>query len=135
LTLNLTGFDKETGKIRSTDGRISLVDKAGSDAASWSFSSMLLHWNRKHNQACYVPSMLDRNEPIRYKYGNKVILGTGTDFIFFLQQMVVGNIYYDPGIKLENISTHPTTKRRSQFRIKSQNLSNLYKTSEIVRLI
>jgi len=135
LTLNLTGFDQETGKIRNTDGRISLVDKAGSDAASWSFSSMLLHWNRKHNQACYVPSMLDRNEPIRYKYGNKVILGTGTDFIFFLRQMAVGNIYYDPGIKLENISTHPTTKRRSQFRIKSQHLSNLYKVSEIASLV
>jgi len=135
LTLNLTGFNQDTGTIRNTDGRISLVDKAGMEAASWSFSSLLLHWNRKHNQACYVPSMLNKNEPIRYKYGDKVILGIGTDFYLFLRQMAAGNIYYDPGIKLENVSTHPTAKRRSQFRIKSQHLSDLYKVSEVVNLV
>jgi hypothetical protein len=69
---------------------------------------------------------------LKYKYGNNVILGTGTDFQLFLRQMALGNIYYDPGIKLENISTKPKIKKRSQFRIKSQFLPNLYVKNEIV---
>ena len=71
----------------------------------------------------------------KYKYGNNVILGTGTDFQLFLSQMALGNIYYDPGIKLENISTKPKIKKRSQFRIKSRFLPNLYKMNEIVNVI
>lgn len=132
LELQLIGFDKEVGKIRSTDGRIALVDKNKNEAASWSFSSLLLHWNRKHNQACYVPSLSETENARRYKYGNKIILGTGTDFQLFLGEMATGNIYYDPGIKMENVSTKPKVKPRSQFRIKSQHLPNLYKQNEIV---
>jgi hypothetical protein len=69
LRLELIGFDVESGKIRSTNGRIALVDINGNEAASWSFSSMLLHWNRKHNQACYVPSLSDKAAIRRYMYG------------------------------------------------------------------
>ena len=61
-----------------------------------------------------------------------IILGTGTDFQLFLGQMACGNIYYDPGIKMENIATKPKIKKRSQFRIKSQLLPNLYKLNEII---
>jgi hypothetical protein len=46
--------------------------------------------------------------------------------------MACGNIYYDPGIKMENIETKPKIKKRSQFRIKSQFLPNLYKVNEII---
>jgi len=48
--------------------------------------------------------------------------------------MSLGNIYYDPGIKMENMSKKPTIKRRSQFRIKSNNLTHLYKENEIFDL-
>ena len=132
LELQLIGFDTDSGKIRSTNGRIALVDIEGNETASWSFASMLLHWNRKHNQACYVPSLSETEQARQYKYGNNIILGTGTDFQLFLSQMVNGNIYYDPGIKMENISTKPVIKKRSQFRIKSQHLPLLYKLNEIV---
>lgn len=132
LELQLIGFDEESGKIRNTDGRISLVDLKGNETASWSFSSMLLHWNRKHNQACYVPSLSITKQEREYKYGNNIILGTGTDFQLFLGEMAKGNIYYDPGIKMENASTKPKIKKRSQFRIKSKNLPNLYKLNEVV---
>lgn len=132
LTLELIGFDSESGKIRNTDGRIALLDQNQNETASWSFSSMLLHWNRKHNQACYVPSLSMVNDGRNYKYGNNIILGTGTDFQLFLKEMSNGHIYYDPGIKLENMSTKPTIKKRSQFRIKSENLVNLYSVNEIV---
>ena len=130
--MQLIGFDVESGKIRRTNGRIALVDEQNIEAASWSFSSMLLHWNRKHNQACYVPSLSETENERRYKYGNNIILGTGTDFQLFLAQMANGNIYYDPGIKMENVSMKPKIKKRSQFRIKSQFLPNLYNENEIV---
>jgi hypothetical protein len=134
LQLDLIGFDVESGKIRSTDGRIVLVDINGNEAASWSFSSLLLHWNRKHNQACYVPSLSDKSAIRRYMYGGSIILGTGTDFQLFLSQMAKGNIYYDPGIKMENFSTKPKIKKRSQFRIKSQHLPKLYQKNEIINV-
>jgi len=134
LEMQLIGYDQESGKIRNSNGRIALVDVAGNEAASWSFSSMLLHWNRKHNQACYVPSLSEIAHERKYKYGNKIILGTGTDFTLFLKQMAIGNIYYDLGIKMENVSTKPKIKKRSQFRIKSQFLGELYKDNEIVEL-
>jgi MvaI/BcnI restriction endonuclease family len=132
LELQLIGFDTDSKRIRSTNGRIALVDIEGNETASWSFASMLLHWNRKHNQACYVPSLNETVQERHYKYGNNIILGTGTDFQLFLSQMANGNIYYDPGIKMENISTKPVIKKRSQFRIKSQFLPLLYKLNEIV---
>jgi hypothetical protein len=134
LEMKLIGFDQESGRIRNSNGKISLVDQNKNDAASWSFSSMLLHWNRKHNKACYVPSLSDSKGDRKYKYGNNVILGIGTDFQLFLSQMANGNIYYDPGIKLENMSTKPKIKKRSQFRIKSRFLTNLYKGNEIVNV-
>lgn len=135
LELRLIGFDHESGKIRNTNGKIALLDLNENETASWSFSSMLLHWNRKHDKACYVPSQSITTGDRKYKFGNNVILGTGTDFQLFLSQMASGNIYYDPGIKLENISTKPKIKKRSQFRIKSKFLPKLYKKNEIVNVM
>ncbi|WP_426486660.1 MvaI/BcnI family restriction endonuclease [Flavobacterium sp. 2] len=132
LTLKLIGYDQNEGKIRNANGRIALIDLNNNETASWSFSSMLLHWNRKHNQACYVPSLSETTTGRNYKYGNNIILGTGTDFLMFLKEMANGNIYYDPGIKLENMSTKPLIKKRSQFRIVSKNLGNLYKSNELI---
>ena len=134
LEMRLIGFDQEAGKIRNSTGKIALLDKNENETASWSFSSMLLHWNRKHDKACYIPSLLDKAENRKYKYGDNVIMGTGTDFQLFLGQMALGNIYYDPGIKLENMSTKPKIKKRSQFRIKSKFLPELYKVNEIVNV-
>lgn len=134
LEMKLIGFDIKSGKIRNTKGKILLVDQKGIDVASWSFSSMLLHWNKKHERACYIPSLSYTKGDRKYKYGNKVILGTGTDFQLFLTQIANGNIYYDPGIKLENMSTKPKIKKRSQFRIKSRFLSKLYYKNEIINL-
>ena len=135
LTMQLIGFDVESGKIRNTNGRIALLDEKENETASWSFSSMLKHWNRKHNKACYVPSLSETNPERKYRYGKEIILGTGTDFQLFLSQMAIGNIYYDPGIKLENISTKPKIKKRSQFRIKSGFIPNLYKQNEIIDVV
>jgi len=132
----LIGFDIESSKIRNTSGSISLIDNNGNEASSWSFVSLITHWNRKHNQACYIPSKIEKVPTQKYFYGNKVLLGNGTDFQLFLKQMAIGNIYYDPAIKMEQASTlKPAIKRRSQFRIKSGNLSNLYTQSETIDLL
>ena len=134
LTLTLQGFDVESGKITHTDGSIALIGRNDIEAASWSFTSLLKHWNRKHAKASYVPSKHVEKPERQYSYGNNIILGVGTDFTLFLKQMALGRIYYDPGIKLENISTKPSVKRRSQFRIKSLYLPQLYRNNEVVDL-
>ncbi len=135
LTLNLIGFDTESSKIRNTNGSISLIDDSGNEASSWNFSSLIKHWNKKHNKACYIPSKSIKDPTQQYYYGNNILIGDGTDFQLFLKQMALGNIYYDPGIKMENASTKPLVKRRSQFRIKSGSISNLYKEAEILNLL
>jgi len=126
LEMQIFGFDNASGKIRNANGRIALIDRKGVETASWDFASLLLHWNRKHNKACYVPSKSETTAERKYSYGNRM------DFQLFLGQMACGNIYYDPGIKMENVSAKPKIKKRSQFRIKSQYLTNLYKENEVV---
>ena len=144
LKLIVVGFDLKSQKITNTEGYIGLIDKNENVASSWSFASLLKHWNTKHANACYVPS-LNRKDPSlytfsnqQYSYGNKIILGIGTDFSLMLLQIIQGKIYYDPGIKLELAiegKRKQNIKRRSQFRIKSGNLSYLYKMHEIVNLL
>lgn len=134
LRMELIGFNAESGKIENIDGKVALVDLENQEAASWSFSALLQHWNRKHNQACYVPSQVRRVPNLQYRYGYNIILGTGTDFQLFLKEMQSGHIYYDPGIKIEAASTQPKIKRRSQFRVKSGYLANLYKSSKVLNI-
>ena len=143
LRMMVVGFDSESRKITDTHGYIGLHDARENIASSWSFVSLIEHWKKKHSNACYVPSMNRKDEKLfpfskqQYSYGNNIILGSSTDFTLFLDQIVKGNIYYDPGIKLEleiPEKRKQNIKRRSQFRIKSGNLSNLYNNNEIVNL-
>lgn len=134
LELKLIGLDSETGKIRNVDGFIGLIDKEENVAASWSFASMLVHWNRKHHRACYIPSLSIKEPSRQYHYSDNILLGESTDFSLFLNEMDKGHIVYDPGIKIENVSTKPKAKKRSQFRIKSKYIPNLYHKSEWIKL-
>jgi hypothetical protein len=144
LKMIISGYDNTINKITNSNGFIGLIDGRENIAASWAFTSLLKHWNRKHANACYIPSKNRKDEVLypfskqQYYYGNNVILGTGTDFSLVLQQMSIGNFYYDPGIKLEFAiegKRKQNIKRRSQFRIKSANLDGLYNKYEIVNLI
>ena len=108
------------------NGGIILADPSGNTAAKWDFISILKHWNRKHNRAAYVPS-ITRNNPRSYMFGAQVELGFDTDFLRFISAVSSGDIYLDPGIKMENMtSSKPRIKRRSQFRIKHNRLFSLY---------
>jgi hypothetical protein len=74
------------------------------------------------------------NGKLAYRYGNLIRIGYGTDFTLCLKALALNKVYYDPGIKLENASTAPRTKRRSQFRIKSADLPTLYHEMKTVDL-
>jgi len=134
LRMVLDGFDAESGKITDLDGGLVLVDRSSEVAAHWSFIGMMQHWNRKHAQAAYVPSLF-RTPPPEYSYGPRILLCEQTDFILFLKAFSDGAVYYDPAIKVENASgLRPDIKRRSQFRIKHQSLRKLYYRSEVVEI-
>lgn len=135
LSIILLGFDREAGKIRDATGGIALMNLNGEEAAVWRYPEIMRHWNRKHAQAVYIPSISNKIPHLRYRYGNLVRLGMGTDFLLYLKAISAGRIYYDPGIKLENASTTPRTKRRSQFRIRSADLPFLYHEMKTVDLL
>lgn len=132
VKLIMSGFDAQSGKMTDVDGGMMLVDRNELIAASWSFKGMMAHWNRKHAQAAYVPS-LTRTPPPEYSYGSQVLMCEQTDFILFLKAFAAGAIYYDPAIKIENASTaRPAIKRRSQFRVNHARLTDIYHSSEVV---
>jgi hypothetical protein len=134
LRMSLTGYDAASGKITDMNGGLALVSAADQIAASWTFKGMMAHWNRKHAQAAYVPSLF-RTPPPAYSYGAQVLLCEQTDFLLFLQAFAAGTIYYDPGIKIENASAaKPAIKRRSQFRVAHADLTRLYRQHELADL-
>jgi len=136
LTLLLAGFDSQSSKITNPTGALALVDDAGLIAAEWSFAALMSIWNRKHAQAAYVPAEAETDPVRRYRYGSIVRLGEGTDFTKLLSAIAKGHVYYDPGIKLENASQpKPAVKRRSQFRIGSKSIPQLYQNTETVDVL
>lgn len=134
LRMTISGYDANTGAMTNIDGGFSLITADGEEAASWSFAGMMKHWNRKHAQAAYVPS-LHRKPPPEYSYGPRILLCERTDFFLFLKAFAAGVVYYDPAIKLENASgPSPDLKPRSQFRVRHSNLTQMYHLHETVLL-
>lgn len=134
LRLVINGFNSEIGAVTNAAGSIALLDDHDEVASSWSFAKILKHWKEKHARAVYVPSlsMTLPNGLKCYSYCNNVRLFEGAAFNKLLDAINRQYVYYDPGIKLENASTRPATKARSQFRIKSVHLENLYGSKEDV---
>jgi hypothetical protein len=128
LKLRLDGFDAATRKITDLDGGIVLLDRHENIAASWGFRGIIAHWNRKHAKAVYVPSLMQFPPP-EYSYGAVVQLCEGTDVLLLLAAVSNGSVYYDPGIKIEGVGTEKSSvKRRSQFRVRHNDLERLYKS-------
>ncbi len=131
LTLRLSGYSESSPNMWDPQGAICLVDQDDHVAAQWGFGGLLEHWNRKHAQTVYVRSMVMKEPERAYNYSNKIQLGVETSFNYFLRSLSRGEIYYDPGIKIENTTSgRPKSKRRSQFRVKSTQLDGLYKKFE-----
>ena len=135
LTMTLLGYDSEQARIMDANGCIALVSDSGELAASWAFTGLLAHWSRKHSKGVYVPSQCRKEPQRQYNYGNRVRLAQRTDSLRLLKALSTGAVYYDPGIKLENVSSeHPSSKKRSQFRVASKNIAALYETVETVEV-
>jgi len=127
LSLTLEGYDPATRKITDFAGGISLVGPAGTAAAIWRYKDLLSHWTRKHAKAAYVPSIVRKEPQNQYQYSRLVRLAEGTEFRLFLNAVASGDVYYDPGIKIVNVSSaKPEIKKRSQFRIRSTAIPLLY---------
>jgi hypothetical protein len=136
LTLTLVGFDSASAMITNPSGGIELLSDDGELAATWRYADLMSHWNRKHARAAFIPSLRRLAPRRQYSFSPTVRLGEGTDFLLFLRALAAGLVYYDPGIKLESASTSkPKTKQRSQFRIRSGNLSGLYHALNPVSLL
>lgn len=134
LKITVNGFDAASGTIADLNGGIALVNAGDEIAASWSFKGMMEHWNRKHAQAAYVPSLF-RAPPPEYAYGRRILLCEQTDFLLFLKGFTSGAVYYDPAVKVEKASSaKPEIKRRSQFRVKHNLITQMYHRSEVVEL-
>lgn len=134
LTMQLVGYDSTNSKITDASGAIALVSDTGEVAATWAFSGLLAHWSRKHTRAAYVPSMRRTEPHWQYAFGARVRLAQRTDGLRLLAALASGAVYYDPGIKLEQASTKPEVKRRSQFRIASKSIAALYEAMETVEV-
>lgn len=127
LTLRFIGYDVAKNSITDPRGGFTLADDNGDEAATWHFAGLIEHWNRKHAKAAYVPYKARKEPAQEYSYGGLVRLAEDTDFLRFLKAMASHSVIYDPGIKLEGISSsRPTVKRRSQFRIRSADIADLY---------
>jgi hypothetical protein len=119
-------------------GTIAQLDSDSKITASWSFAKLMSHWKRKHSQAVYIPCSRRKNGTgeHEYNYGNDIELGVGTDFELILSSMVSGDVYYEPGIKLEDASSQNSKpKRRSQFRVNHKHLNSLYRNFEFVDIM
>jgi len=134
IVLNLRGFDSNRKIITDVNGGLELT--SGEDViASWAFSKLINHWITKHDKVAYIKSEMKQKPRRQYHYQSPVKLCEVTSFERILKAFSDRMVYYDPGIKLEKASTkHPTTKRRSQFRIKPKNLENLYEKHEYIDL-
>jgi hypothetical protein len=139
LKLISQGFDQTTKTITNKDGYVGLIDNKKNLAAAWSFKSIIEHWKTKHPQACYVPAKMRKGNfekcNHQYCYGNKIILGSFTDVSLFLYELCSGNVFYDPGIKLEMAidgERGQSVKVRSVFRTKPITLSSLYYENEVI---
>jgi hypothetical protein len=134
LRIAVDGYDPASGTITDLNGGIMLLNREQEAAATWSFKNMMQHWNRKHAQAAYVPSLF-RTPPPEYAYGPRVLLCEQTDFLLFLRAFTSGVVYYDPAVKIENASSaRPAIKRRSQFRVKHSQITQMYHQHETVML-
>jgi len=134
LTLVMPGFDASVGKMADATGCVGLLDGNDNLAASWSFAKLLGHWKKKHAKAAYIPSVAnDTTDGMRYyHFGKMVRLYEGTTIDRLLAGIAQHKVYYDPGIKMEQVSTKALVKKRSQFRIKSKDLNSLYDHLEMV---
>ena len=134
MVLQLVGVDPDSGKWTDANGGLAMSDTTGQVAALWPFTDLMKHWTTKHERTAYVPYQMKQNGGRSYWYGDRVRLGVGTEFDLFLRALNNGHVYLDPSPKVELIDGRTKVHARTQFRIKSRNLENMYSTMDTVSL-
>ncbi len=128
LALTLSGFDSVTQKIVDGSGFLSLEDKTGEIAASWSFTHLLERWGKKHGKTIFVPALsVNDLGSRRYHYGDRVRLGYNSDYRRLLTALSSGHVYLDP---MPVIYANGTRRKRSMFRINMKNVPLLFERFE-----
>ena len=126
LTLRLRGYEAATDQITDVAGGIELINERGELAAGWSFGRLIEHWGRKHALAAYVRFASRLLPALEYHYRSPALFGEGTEFVRLLAALAARRVIFDPGSKIEALSTRPRVKARSQFRIQVRDLAQLY---------
>ena len=127
LCLVVRGFNSSKALIEDVNGAVELQTDNGDCAAAWSFTDLMIGWNKKHAQAAYVSYESEKILAPAYRYFSPALLGEGTDFNRYLSALASGLIIFDPGSKIMNASSDkPSVKARSQFRTSVQHLTTLY---------
>jgi len=135
LMLQLSGYSLSEPERVDSNGVLALIDKELQTAAGWSFIKLLDRWKRKHENAVYLQAQKKTTPTIQFRYLNKIMICEGADFTRVLRCLAEGTLYLDPGLKAENWdSGSPNIKRRNQFRVPLQSISELYRTSKYVSL-
>ena len=90
--------------------------------AGWSLEKLARSWAKKHSAAIYVEaSKTGVKGSERASFGPLVLMGQGTSIDLFLEQVVLGNIFLDPGDSLKGKSL----KARTQWRVNGNIRSSL----------
>ncbi|MGE4272811.1 MAG: MvaI/BcnI family restriction endonuclease [Desulfitobacterium sp.] len=128
LKMILDGYDEQKKRIVNVTGGLTLLDENNEPAAIWTYAKLIEHWGRKHAHAVYIPyNKRNLNGVNEYQYSDPILLGEGSDFIYFLEAFRQGLIVYDPASKVFiNDNGRVQTKARNQFRIKVTDLGGLY---------
>lgn len=136
MELRLNGYHSE--KRIDVNGALELVDlTTDTIAASWSFSRMLAHWQRKHARTAYVPMVHRFSEQgnDEFRVGDLIHIGEGSKFTHLIKSFANGSSYWDPGIHVTQQENGKwSRKMRSQFRCNARNLPDLYESWEIIDL-
>lgn len=136
LTLRVDGYDAHAKRIKE-NGMVGLWDdRTDILAAGWTFSKLIDHWKRKHQQAVYVPAIEHLEPEFEFAFGNNVKIGEGTSFNLFISAILEGHIFYDPGSHIEQMTDNLWDKHyRHQFRVTHARLPTLYEAFSTVDLL
>jgi len=131
--ISLEGYDPVSRRIVDASGGIRLRDTAGAIAAEWGFGGLVEHWRNKHARAVFVPAVARAGPPRQFWYSDKVHLGVGNPFEMFMDSMVAGQIFYDPGIRYDTTpGVKIPLKNRNQFRLMvPRELASLYAIAKL----
>ncbi len=129
LGLRVSGYDPRADKFDAAVGiAVEMFNPATEEiAASWSLERLANCWNAKHASAMYVPAEARpaQHGLAEYRFGDRVLVGEGTDVFRLLRAIHRGLVWYDPA---DSVYLDGTAKVRPQWRTGSPQLASTMQT-------